>query len=185
MAIAPLERLEDDPTAPRPGPMPLERRSQGRRASATVEVRRGLGTGAVEESAAAFAEAVLVKNAILDGVVELPENGGVEGRDDELHGESRHHTHLLVAGVLPRVLLLVTRTRAACVITAANAEIQAMNVLLKKLGDNSTQVLTGADAMAACRATFGKHLSAGKRDAIRELFPGTVWVEEVPSPCVA
>ena len=62
---------------------------------------------------------------------------------------------------------------------AATAELQARNVLLKKLGDESSQVLTGEDALAACRATFRGRLSAGKREAIRELFPNTDWAEEV------
>lgn len=67
----------------------------------------------------------------------------------------------------------------------SNPEVQARNVLLKKMGDAPPQLLSGEAALAACRAKFGQILSAGKQAALRELFPSTVWVEEVAPPCVA
>ncbi|WVZ95165.1 hypothetical protein U9M48_040963 [Paspalum notatum var. saurae] len=61
---------------------------------------------------------------------------------------------------------------------AANAELQARKILLTKLGEDTSHILTAGAALAACQAKFGGQLFADKRAAIRELFPRTIWEEE-------
>ncbi|WVZ90208.1 hypothetical protein U9M48_036531 [Paspalum notatum var. saurae] len=61
---------------------------------------------------------------------------------------------------------------------AANAELQARKILLTKLGEDTSHILMAAATLAACQAKFGGQLSADKRAAIRELFPGIIWEEE-------
>lgn len=62
---------------------------------------------------------------------------------------------------------------------ASNAEVQAQNVLIKKLGLQCSRSPVNEEAVAAYCASFQDQVSASKFEAFKELFPGTRWEDEV------
>ena len=65
---------------------------------------------------------------------------------------------------------------------ASNAEQQARNVLIKKLGQDNTDEPIGVDAVVAYCRSFEGPVSESKFSALSELFPGMEWEEAADTP---